>query len=397
MHWLGQLSGFALALLPLAMAVAHRSAPLVLVISAVLALAARAAEGSFGELRSKLGSTLRSPTGAGAVGFLALSAVSIAWSPAPALSLYAWGEFVLPAAAALVLALTLPARLARSAFIVLAVTAAAAAVLILFELATGQEARHALGMRWNTFVFNRPALTLLVLAPPLLAALFRLRHRWLGIALGLLIVAAILRSDSGAAVLGLTSGAAAFAIARRAPATALNLTAAALVIAFAVAPVSGEILNRLLPPSIHHALYGASSQARVDIWRSFGAAVRERPVFGTGFASGPAVPASQAGSRVDPGYRTFLSVGHPHNAALQIWVELGAIGAFAAAAVLLLVLRALATLPPESFAPSLALFAAVAAVSVVAHGAWQGWWSAVIGAAIVWFCIARETTMEARR
>ena len=33
----------------------------------------------------------------------------------------------------------------------------------------------------------------------------------------------------------------------------------------------------------------------------------------------------------------------------------------------------------------LALLGGVAAVSLVGHGAWQGWWAAAVGAAIVWF------------
>jgi hypothetical protein len=32
---------------------------------------------------------------------------------------------------------------------------------------------------------------------------------------------------------------------------------------------------------------------------------------------------------------------------------------------------------------ALALFATVAAISLVSHGAWQGWWAAAVGAAIV--------------
>ena len=36
-------------------------------------------------------------------------------------------------------------------------------------------------------------------------------------------------------------------------------------------------------------------------------------------------------------------------------------------------------------AKSLSLFAAAFAISVVGHGAWQGWWIAALGAAILWF------------
>jgi len=111
---------------------------------------------------------------------------------------------------------------------------------------------------------------------------------------------------------------------------------------------------------------------------------------GAGFSPGPSFPRSAGARRVDPAFATLLVVGHPHNGALQIWTELGAVGACLALAVLGLVLRLLATLPDEIFAPGLALLAAAVSVSLVGHGLWQGWWAAAIGAAIVFFRIGPQ-------
>jgi hypothetical protein len=52
--------------------------------------------------------------------------------------------------------------------------------------------------------------------------------------------------------------------------------------------------------------------------------------------------------------------------------------------IVMLLLSRIARLAGEFRAVSLALLAAVAAVSLVGHGAWQGWWPAAIGAAVVW-------------
>ena len=158
----------------------------------------------------------------------------------------------------------------------------------------------------------------------------------------------------------------------------------------ALAPVAGELVQGAMPPAAHEKLRGSSSQARVDIWRSFGAAVPQQPWLGAGFSPGPSFPQSAGARRVDPAFATLLVVGHPHNGALQIWTELGAVGACLALAVLGLVLRLLATLPDEIFAPSLALVAAAVSVSLVGHGLWQGWWAAAIGAAIVCFRIGPQ-------
>ena len=73
-----------------------------------------------------------------------------------------------------------------------------------------------------------------------------------------------------------------------------------------------------------------------------------------------------------------------------IAVELGAAGAALAIVVVVLLLWRIARLPGEMPAVSLALLAAVTAVSLVGHGAWQAWWPAAIAAAIVWLRAAHE-------
>lgn len=376
-------SAIAFASMPLAMAVAHRSAPLFVTLAAALALAASMDEGGVRALAARTRTTLRTPLGAAMLAFLAYAALSVAWSPAPGASLYALGEFVLSIAASLVLALALPSRAPRWLWPLLAGAVVAAALVIVIDIWAGLPFRRSLGLRTNSSVYNRPTLTLLVLAPPLIAALWMQERRRLAGAVGVAVALASLRSDSGAAVLGLIVGCAAWPVALRWRSAAVALAAAALVAAMALAPLTGDILQRLLPPAAHQHLEGSSSQARVDIWRSFGAAVREQPWLGAGFAPGTAFAQSRGAAAVAPGYRAFLPVGHPHNGALQIWSELGVAGAFLALAVLALVMRELAALPAAAFAPSLALVAAATVVSVVGHGLWQGWWAAVIGAAIV--------------
>lgn len=376
-------SAIAFACIAPAMSFAHRSAPLFLILSAVIALLACIEEAGIPTLVAQAKASLRTPVGAAALVFLAFAMLSVAWSPAPTVSLYAFGEFFLSVVASLVLALMLPRRAPGWLWVLLGLWVIAAALIIVIDLWAGLPFRHTMGMRMNTFVYNRPTLTLLVLAPPLVAALWARGQRSLGAAVGFFVALAALRSDSGAASLGLIVGGAAWAVASWSRAAAVALALAAVVAAVALAPITGELLHRFLPPAAHARLEGSSPQARIDIWRSFGAAVRERPWIGTGFAPGPAFAQGKAAAAVDPGYRAFLPVGHPHNGALQIWAELGAVGAFLALVVLCLIIRVLAGLPSAVFAPSLALTAAAVAVSFVGHGLWQGWWAAVLGAAIV--------------
>jgi O-antigen ligase len=381
-------SAVVLAFLPLGMALANRSAPLLITLSALLALAATLAEGEGAAVAERLRDVLRTPLGLAAASFLAFAVASLAWSPRPDLSLHALGEFALSLGAALLLALTLADRMPRAAPLFLLAGVAAACAVILADLATDLWARHWLGLRAGSYIHNRPALTLLVLTPALLAALPARPERSAAsrtaLAVAALAALTILATDSAAAALGLACGGLAFAAARSVPRLALGLAAGCVALSILLAPTVGDLAARLAPPSLHERLEGAHSAERVDVWRSFGAAVREAPLIGSGFGVSPRLHETAVADAVPPDRRTLLAVGHPHNAALQIWVELGLLGAALALAVALLVLRNLAALPPQRLAPALALFASVAAVSLVGHGAWQGWWPAAIGAAFVW-------------
>ena len=80
-----------------------------------------------------------------------------------------------------------------------------ACIMILVELGTGLALRREIGLRADTFIFNRSVLTLLMLVPPLVAWYLGQNSRgWLyGLGLLLVFAATVLRSESDAAVLGL--------------------------------------------------------------------------------------------------------------------------------------------------------------------------------------------------
>ncbi len=374
----------ALALVAPAMALANRSSPLVVGIAALLFLAGAVAEHG-GRAASLLIGPLRAPLGLAALAFLGWCLVSLAWSPFPAL----WGrvlsEFLPTLVAAAILARLAPGRLPSWAPPLGAGLLAAACLYMAGSLALGLAPQAWLGQRVALFMFNRPLLTVLLLAGPL-AAFLALRGRRLAALLLLALAAlAILRSISGAATLGLLAGAVMFGIGRFAPrAAALALAALILGLAFALAPVEGDLLHRLMPEAAHERLTQSSSRARVAIAQSFGAAVAQAPWIGSGYGMGlrfAEVPAAQA---LEPEMPAMLAVGHPHNTFLQIWSELGVVGTGLAALVAFLALRAAAALPRLLFATALGLTGAAVAVMFVEHGAWQGWWTAGCGAAITW-------------
>jgi O-antigen ligase len=243
-------------------------------------------------------------------------------------------------------------------------------------------------------------LTLMILLPGLAAFLFRQSRLGSACAIGLAVLVAIgvARSESGAALLGLCAAIATFAMAYLAP----RLVALAAAVAFAavmvVAPFLGTMGDNLIPNAVHERLADDHSRDRIDIWLSFGDAIRQDPVLGGGFGVSPVMDETSVADRVPPEHRKLLGVGHPHNAAIQVWAELGIVGVVLTLMIVLQSLRAIVRQERLVAAASLALIAGATAVALVGHGAWQGWWAASLGAAIVWLLALpgagtqRETT-----
>lgn len=374
-----------LCVLPVAMVVAHRSSPLVITLAAAVALGGAIAEGRGRELRDSAADLVRTPLGAAVLAFLAWAVLCTARSPFPVTSLHMLGEFCLPVAAAFLLALALPGRIDLDVWgPVAGGCAILAGALIVLDIRSDLALRGAMGARAQSYVLNRPALTLLVLAPALIVVL-RPPRRWLAAILIASTVVAIGVSVSGTAKLGAIAAAAAFALAWFSPRAASWIVGGLLLGALAIAPRLGDAAARLLPASVTERLSSAHAQDRVDIWRSFGAAIGESPLAGAGFGTSGRYGETEAASRVASDFRPLLDIGHPHNAPLQIWAETGAVGAFLAALVAALTMRRLGDLSGLRFAAALALVAAALAVAMVGQGAWQGWWPAGIGAAILWF------------
>jgi O-antigen ligase len=226
---------------------------------------------------------------------------------------------------------------------------------------------------------------------PLAYLLYRRGH---GIAALLVLVVstgAILRSISGAAAMGLAAGAVMSLVAVLTPRrVGLAIVGGVLALSLILAPVEGDILQKVMPDAVHDRLVQSSSRARVAIARSFGAAVAVDPWKGAGFGTSARFIETPAAARIEPGLRPMLAVGHPHNIFLQIWAELGIVGAILTGAILMMMVGLIGRLPRGEGVVALGLVASCTAVAFVEHGAWQGWWIAAVGAAIAW---TREAAM----
>jgi hypothetical protein len=120
-----------------------------------------------------------------------------------------------------------------------------------------------------------------------------------------------------------------------------------------------------------------SFRHRIQIWHFTAERILHWPFFGLGLEGSRFIPTGD----LAPG---FLPLGgdtpalHPHNFFLQIWLELGAIGAILALYFMIRLFEATGsqTSPARNFA--LAAAAAALAIASFAFGIWQGWWLACL-------------------
>ena len=135
-----------------------------------------------------------------------------------------------------------------------------------------------------------------------------------------------------------------------------------------------------------------SALHRMLIWDFTAERIAERPLLGWGMEASRTVPGGRGQPEAaaldrmrvtDPGQRRWFAEPHvqilplhPHNGALQLWLELGAVGA-AIMALLAWFLGVAAARAPSPAAATGAL-ASAAVTAMLSFGAWQAWWVAAM-------------------
>jgi O-antigen ligase len=245
--------------------------------------------------------------------------------------------------------------------------------------------REAVGAQAVTYRYNRGLVTLTVLVWPLMALIVASGRLWLAVPPAALLPLAVWSGDSGAAVLALAAGAALFPIAALLPRLAWTVGLAGTLALLAAQPWIGTLSHALFGQAFHQRFESMHSDDRVNIWLSFEAAARAAWPFGTGFGSSLDLHKASVAALVPPDRVTLLGASHPHNGFLQLWVELGIVGATLAAVIIALVFQAIAGMRPALRPFALVCFAVCAIITHVSHGAWQAWWWAAILAAVACF------------
>jgi O-antigen ligase len=143
-------------------------------------------------------------------------------------------------------------------------------------------------------------------------------------------------------------------------------------IAFIAAPLTFARLERLPGLGEMADSFKISAGHRLLIWSFAGDRIAERPVTGWGLDSSRAIPGGDDPIRPRESWMPL----HPHNAALQVWLELGAPGAALFALMAAIAWGALARVEwPPMFAAAAGACLTIASVGCfTTYGIWQEWW-----------------------
>jgi O-antigen ligase len=381
--------GFIVAL-PIAMVLANRSSPLFLSCAAIFVAAAHFLSGNGASFLSAL---QRMHTGAfiGLLGAVAYALLSLVWTVRPEAAFLALGEAVIPISAGAILIIRW--RIApppKWLFETLAKAMLIAAGLIALELLLNFPLRQAYGGRLGPYVHNRPVVTLLLLLWPVLSWALLCGRKKLSLILlsALMLVVAI--SDSEAAKLGLLAAAGTSILVYFFPERISRILIVGLLGFIWIQPIFGDVVAHLAPPRLIELTKAGHSKERIEIWQAFGEVARKHPVIGTGFASTASMKDHPVVRKVARGLRRPLRMGHPHNAYLQVWVELGVPGALILSWFTLWGMRRLSEQSVSTRRMGLSALMCASAIALVSHGAWQGWWIAALTLVAALFSIRQN-------
>ncbi len=222
---------------------------------------------------------------------------------------------------------------------------------------------------------NNGAVVMAVLYWPLAAILWKRYHPIWPIGGMIVLFLALLLLSSGASLLALAVGAVVMALVMLFGRLAAITIATLIVVVTLSSPILATTF--LKPESIEEYSSGLPSSAahRLLMWQFAVKKIDENPLLGWGMDASRSIP--QAKFRLSPNMEIMPL--HPHNAALQIRLELGWPGVILAACLIFNVFMAIfnSGLPKFQIAINTGATSAYLAVGAVSYGVWQNWWIAV--------------------
>lgn len=378
----------------------------------LLGLAALAVPG-FLTWRDAIYDLARNPIGWALGGLLCAATISLIWAPAPEVAMdkllrlallwlgacaalaavcnagtdiIKWLVRLLPAGICLALILYW-VELATQARIVTLITGLQAVMQARFPTPQEQETFRLI---YGFGAISRGAGLLALFVWPAMACcmvLFPVKGKWLAGALGIAVFATILPLPMQAAPLAILVGTVAYIWAWYAPQRAPRLMAALAIVLIAVMPLISYHVSRPEVVGIEKHTLPGSWQHRVEIWHFVAEKIAVKPLLGWGFDASRNIDGGQTQFVLEQPDGTeiiYPGIGllplHPHNGVLQVWLEMGAVGALTIMLLLYGMGKSLASIAIDhgrlGGAMATATTASALCVGLLSFGQWQSWWQA---------------------
>ena len=244
---------------------------------------------------------------------------------------------------------------------------------------------------YDLTVLNRAGVILFLAAWPVALVLWRQGHRLLAstavLAAAAVICFGVSSSNFIALFAGLTGALLAWYLGPRLQYVLALVFAAGIL----VAPITTAawLTPERMAPYIDEAQY--SILHRFHIWHFTGERIAEKPVLGWGIDAARRIP---GGDTKLPSGGNVMGV-HPHNASLQIWLELGGLGALLTTILVIALWRIIGALTdPAARAGATAMLLSALTVANLSFGIWQTWWMATLTAVAVLWTVALRVSSK---
>ncbi|MHA1154254.1 MAG: O-antigen ligase family protein, partial [Alphaproteobacteria bacterium] len=220
---------------------------------------------------------------------------------------------------------------------------------------------------------NRGATAMVMMAWPAAALLWQRGIVWVAAILFVVVAAMLGLMESNAAILGAIAG-----LAMALVSLLQRKIGRAMVVSITIVALAG---TALAAQEIHRrgwqeaAWLDKSARHRVEIWNYTADLIGRKPLTGWGFDAARAIPKARPFEQV--GDLQLLPL-HPHNAPLQILLELGAVGSAIVFVLLMLLAGRIEGLSRPDRVCGQAFFVATVAIACAAYGLWQNQWLAMM-------------------
>ena len=402
------LFGVAILLLPFALFASKGVAPL-FVVTAVLVFI-------LGFDIGRIRTILRQPVALGLAAFLALAATSAIWSIEPASSLRTALTLALTFFGGLYLADTvnvLKEEERKKLYLGIVAGGVFAFLLIIFEQLTdgllNRTIQIAKGYNISSAKnilagFNAGMSVLAIFAWPWVLAVKNCFGTTAMVLALLMIIVVIFQSSADTPALAFMGGLLVAALSLLSRKIVLALAAVLMVTGITLAPLVPGLLPNPHTEARAYSMVSNSGVHRLAIWRTVAEYISKDPVLGIGmngtrFLYGNSDRVVNVFAADDP-EKMWKNLAEPvplhaHNGVLQIWLELGGIGALLLTGVLLMVIWRIRQGFDDIVATALRLGMLISGMILfsLSFGPWQSWWQAAIWVSVAMMPAAGTTPM----